>query len=101
MSRLESEFPSLANLVVVFAPLCRLLEIALPLTFRLSTDCGRRHFGRDSTVVIHLSGLKSVTTDNQERGALTSRSVATGLPTIRWADHSGCHAGAQWDVSIA
>jgi hypothetical protein len=22
-------------------------------------------------------------------------------PGIRWADHSGCHAGAQWDVSIA
>ena len=39
---------------------------------------GRRHFGRDSTVVIHSSGLKSVTTDNQERGALTSTSVATG-----------------------
>src|SRR5438132_4559478 len=31
MSRLESEFPSLANLVVVFAPLCRLLDTALPL----------------------------------------------------------------------
>src|SRR6266850_5661745 len=59
----ESEFPSLANLVVVFAPLCRLLEIALPLRFRLSTDCGWRYFGRDSTVVIHSSGLKSVTTD--------------------------------------
>jgi hypothetical protein len=28
-----------------------------------------------------LSGLKSVTTDNQERGALTSRSVTTGLRT--------------------
>src|SRR5882762_4070311 len=64
----ESEFPSLANLVVVFAPLCRLLEIALPLRFRLSTDCGWRYFGRDSTVVIHSSGLKSVTTDNQKKG---------------------------------
>ena len=27
--------------------------------------------------------------------------IASGLPTIRWAGHSGCHAGAQWDVSIA
>ena len=27
--------------------------------------------------------------------------ITSGLPTIRWADHSGGHAGAQWDVSIA
>ena len=58
MSRLESEFPSLANLVVVFAPLGRLLEIALPLRFRLSTDCGEAIFGRDGIVGIHLSGLE-------------------------------------------
>jgi hypothetical protein len=44
MSHPESEFPSLASLVVVFAPLCRLLEIALPLRFRLSTDCGEAAF---------------------------------------------------------
>jgi hypothetical protein len=30
-----------------------------------------------------LSGLKSVTTDNRGRGALTIRPVATGLPTTR------------------
>src|SRR6267142_3348258 len=29
---------------------------------------GRPYFGRDSTVVIHSSGLKSVTTDNQKKG---------------------------------
>jgi hypothetical protein len=27
--------------------------------------------------------------------------ISSCLLTIRWADHSGCHAGAQWDVSIA
>jgi len=30
---------------------------------------------------------------------LAARNLAP--KSIRWADHSGCHAGAQWDVSIA
>jgi hypothetical protein len=45
--------------------LCRLLEIADPSNSDYRQIAGRRHFGRDGTVGLNLSGLESVTADSR------------------------------------
>jgi len=67
-----------------------------------------RALKRNSFVVSNLTGSAAcfpIRAWERVRFRLARLWPTSGLPTTRWAtrwaDHSGCQAGAQWDVSIA